>query len=126
MNTNDKKNNYRIKLDILFDNNNIATSNHNFNLIVQLLDVTFEDVIDNIIYKIKKEMNFKDVKNKKLEFVFDVEIHNLNKIYSFFILVDIDKNNKISIGDYISTDRHLFIPQDNNFSLQIKVYRVDS
>src|SRR5215203_2522960 len=105
MNTNDKKNNYRIKLDILFDNNNIATSNHNFNLIVQLLDVTFEDVI-----------------NKKLEFVFDVEIHNLNKIYSFFILVDIDKNNKISIGDYISTDRHLFIPQDNNFSLQIKVY----
>jgi hypothetical protein len=129
MNMNNKINNYYIKLDILFDNdnnNNLTIGNQTFNLIVQLLDVTFEDNIDNIIYEIKKEINFKNIKNKKVGFVFDVEINDLNKTYSFFILVDIDKNNKISIGDYISMDRHLFIPQGKEYSLQIKVYRVNS
>ena len=125
MNAIDKKTNYRIKLNILFDRH-IETNNQTFNLIIQLLDVTFEDVIDNIIYEVNKEMNLKEIKNNKLEFVFDFEIHDLNKIYSFFILIDIDKNNRISIGDYISMDRYLFRSQDDNSSLQIKVYRVDS
>lgn len=124
MNTQNKKNNYNIKLDILFDDDNII-SNQTFNLIVQLLDVTYEDVIDNIIYEIKKDINFNEIKNKKLEFIYEIQIDDLNKIYSFFILVDIDKNNKISIGDYISMDRHTFIPHNKNFSLQIKVYKVE-
>lgn len=125
MNTIDKKNNYQIKLNILFDNN-IESNNQTFNLIVQLLDVTFEDVIDNIIHEIKKEINLKEIQNKKLEFVFDVELDDLNKIYSFFILADIDKNNEISIGDYISMDRHTFEVQDHISSLLIKVNKVES
>jgi hypothetical protein len=125
MNTIDKKNNYQIKLNILFDNN-IETNNQTFNLIVQLLDVTFEDVIDNKIYEVKKEVNLNEIQNKKLEFVFDVELDYENKIYSFFILADIDKNNEISIGDYISMDRHTFEVQDQIPSLSIKVSRVDS
>ena len=125
MNTIDKKNNYQIKLNILFDNK-IETNNQTFNLIVQLLDVTFEDVIDNKIYEVKKEINLKEIQDKKLEFVFDVELNDLNKIYSFFILADIDKNNEISIGDYISMDRHTFEVQDQIPSLSIKVSRVDS
>jgi hypothetical protein len=125
MNTIDKKNNYQIKLNILFDNN-IETNNQTFNLIVQLLDVTFEDVIDNKIYEVKKEVNLNEIQNKKLEFVFDVELDYENKIYSFFILADIDKNNEISIGDYISMERHTFEVQDNISSLSIKVNRVDS
>ncbi len=125
MNIIDKTNNYQIKLNILFDNN-IESNNQTFNLIVQLLDVTFEDVIDNIIHEIKKEINLKEIQNKKLEFVFDVELDDLNKIYSFFILADIDKNNEISIGDYISMDRHTFGVQDHVPSLSIKVNKVDS
>jgi hypothetical protein len=125
MNTIDKKNNYQIKLNILFDNN-IETNNQTFNLIVQLLDVTFEDVIDNKIYEVKKQINLNEIQNKKLEFVFDVELDDENKIYSFFILADIDKNNEISIGDYISMDRHTFEVQDQIPSLSIKVSRVDS
>jgi hypothetical protein len=121
----DKKNNYQIKLNILFDNN-IDSNNQTFNLIVQLLDVTFEDVIDNIVYEVKKEINLKEIKNKKLEFVFDFELDDLNKIYSFFILADIDKNNEISIGDYISMDRHTFEVQDHISSLLIKVNKVNS
>ena len=125
MNANEKKINYTIKLNIIF-NQNIETNNQTFNLIVQLLDVTYEDVVDNIIYEVKKEINLKEIQNKKLEFVFDAELYNLNKIYSFFILVDIDKNNEISIGDYISMERHTFELQDNISSLSIKVNRIDS
>jgi hypothetical protein len=125
MDATNKKNNYSVKLNILFDSH-IETNNQTFNLIIQLLDVTFEDVIDNIIYEIYKEISLKEIQNNKLEFVFDFEIHDLNKIYSFFILIDIDKNNSISIGDYISMDRYLFRSQENNSSLQIKVYRVNS
>jgi hypothetical protein len=125
MNTIDKKNNHHIKLNILFDNN-IEIYDQNFNLIVQLLDVTYEDVIDNIIYEIKKEINLKDIQNKKLEFEFDTVINDLDKLYSFFILVDLDKNDKISIGDYISMERYVFVPKDKISSISIKVYRVDS
>jgi len=125
MNTTNKKNNYQIKLNILFDDN-IEINNQTFNLIVQLLDVTFEDVIDNIIYEVKKEINLKEIQNKMLEFVFDVELDDSNKIYSFFILADIDKNNEISIGDYISMDRHTFEVQDQIPSFSIKVNKVDS
>ena len=125
MNTIDKKNNHHIKLNILFDNN-IEINDQNFNLIVQLLDVTYEDVIDNIIYEIKKEINLKDIQNKKLEFEFDTVINDLDKLYSFFILIDLDKNDKISIGDYISMERYVFVPKDKISSLSIKVYRVDS
>jgi|SRR5215204_873906 len=125
MNTANKKNNYQIKLNILFDNN-IETNNQTFNLIVQLLDVTFEDVIDNIIYEVKKEINLKEIQQKKLEFVFDVELDDLNKIYSFFILADMDKNNEISIGDYISMDRHTFEVRNQIPSFSIKVNKVDS
>jgi hypothetical protein len=125
MNTIDKKNNYQIKLNILFDDN-IESNNQTFNLIVQLLDVTFEDVVDNIIYEVKKEINLKEIQNKKLEFIFDVDLYDSNKVYSFFILADIDKNNEISIGDYISMERHTFEVQDNIPSLSIKVNRVDS
>ena len=125
MNTIDKTNNYQIKLNILFDNN-IETNNQTFNLIVQLLDVTFEDLIDNIIYEVKKEINLKEIQQKKLEFVFDVELDDLNKIYSFFILADMDKNNEISIGDYISMDRHTFEVRNQIPSFSIKVNKVDS
>lgn len=125
MNAIDKKNNYEIKLNILFDNN-IETNNQTFNLIVQLLDVTFEDVIDNKIYEVKKEINLNEIQNKKLEFVFDVELDDENKIYSFFILADIDKNNEISIGDYISMDRHTFKVRNQIPSFSIKVNKVDS
>jgi len=125
LNTIDKTNNYQIKLNILFDNN-IETNNQTFNLIVQLLDVTFEDLIDNIIYEVKKEINLKEIQQKKLEFVFDVELDDLNKIYSFFILADMDKNNEISIGDYISMDRHTFEVRNQIPSFSIKVNKVDS
>ncbi len=126
MNTNDKKiNHYRITLNILFDNE-FKANTPTFNLIIQLLDVTFEDVIDNIIYEIKKEMNLKTIQDKKLEFIFDTEIYDSDKIYSFFILVDMDKNNKISIGDYISMDRYTFELHDGISSLSIKVNRVNS
>jgi hypothetical protein len=125
MNPIDKKNNHHIKLNIILDNN-IEINNQTFNLIVQLLDVTYEDVIDNIIYEIKKEINLKDIQNKKFEFEFDTVINDLDKLYSFFILVDLDKNDKISIGDYISMERHLFVPKDRISSLSIKVYRVNS
>jgi len=125
MNSIDKKNNFQIKLNIFFDNN-IETNNQTFNLIVRLHDVTFEDVIDNIIYEVKKEINLKEIKNKKLEFLFTTELQDLNKIYSFFIIADIDKNNEISIGDYISMERHAFEVKDNISSLSIKLNRVDS
>jgi hypothetical protein len=121
----DKKNNFQIKLNILFDNN-IENNNQTFNLIVQLLDVTFEDVIDNIIHEVKKEINLKEIQNKEIEFIFDAELYDLNKTYSFFILADIDKDNEISIGDYISMERHVFELKDNISSLSIKVNRVDS
>ncbi|MDF2736255.1 MAG: hypothetical protein K0S93_111 [Nitrososphaeraceae archaeon] len=126
-NKNKKKNNcYHVCLNILF-HNEIETKTPTVNLIVQLLDVTFEDVIDNVIYEIKKEIHVEDIQNNKLEFTFDVEILDLERVYSYFILIDVDKNNKISIGDYISTERHLFEPQDNNVvSLSIKVERVYS
>jgi hypothetical protein len=125
-NKNKKKNNcYHISLNILFQNK-IETKTPTVNLIVQLLDVTFEDVIDNVINEIKKEIHLQDIYNNKLEFTFDVEILDLDKVYSFFILVDVDKNNKISIGDYISTERHLLEPEDNFVSLSIKVERVFS
>jgi hypothetical protein len=120
-----KKINYNIRLNILFDQS-IETNNQIFNLIVQLLDVTYEDVVDNIIYEVKKEINLKKIQNKKLEFIFDAELYDLNKIYSIFILADIDKNNEISIGDYISMERHTFEVQDNISSLSIKVNRIDS
>ena len=119
------KNNFRIKLNILFDKN-IETTNQTFNLSVQLLDVTFEDVIDNIIHEVKKEIDLKDIQDEKLEFIFDAELSDLNKIYSFFILADIDKDNEISIGDYISMERYTFDLKDNISSLSIKVNRVDS
>ena len=126
MNSTDKNNNlYSINLNILFDNK-IDTNILTFNLIVQLLDVSFEDVIDNIVYEIRKEMNFKDIENNKLEFVFDVKISDLDKSYSVFILVDIDKNGKISVGDYISMERHEFVPRNNIPSLSIKVNKVES
>lgn len=126
-NKNKKRNNcYHISLNILFQNK-IETKTPTVNLIVQLLDVTFEDVIDNVINEIKKEIHVKDIQNNKLEFTFDVEILDLERVYSYFILIDVDKNNKISIGDYISTERHLFEPQDNNVaSVSIKVERVYS
>jgi hypothetical protein len=120
-----KKTNCNIKLNILFDSN-IETNNQDFNLIVRLHDVTFEDVIDNLIYEVKKEINLKEIQNKKLEFVFNTELQDLNKVYSFFVIADIDKNNEISIGDYISMERHAFELKDNISSLLIKLNRVDS
>jgi hypothetical protein len=125
LNSIDKKKNFQIKLNILFDSN-IENNNQTFNLIVQLLDVTFEDVIDNIIHEVKKEINLKEIQNKNLEFIFDAELYDLNKTYSFFILADIDKDNEISIGDYISMERHVFELKDNISSLSIKLNRVDS
>lgn len=125
MNSVAKKNNFHIKLNILFDKN-IETNNQTFNLRIQLLDVTFEDVIDNTIYEEKKEINLKEIHDKNLEFIFDAELSDLNKIYSFFVLADIDKDNEISIGDYISMERYTFELKDNISSLSIKVNRVDS
>lgn len=125
MNSIDKKINFEIKLDILFDNN-FETNNQTFNLIVRLHDVTFEDVIDNLVYQVKKEINLKEIQNKKLEFLFTTELQDSNKLYSFFIIADLDKNNEISIGDYISMERHTFELKDNISSLSIKLNRVDS
>ena len=125
MNANEKKINYNIKLNILF-NQNPETNNQTFNLMVERLDVTYEDVVDNIVYQVKKEINLKEIQNKKLEFIFDAELYDLNKIYSFFIIADIDKNNEISIGDYISMERYRFEAQDNISSLSIKINRIDS
>jgi hypothetical protein len=125
MNTMDRKNAFQVKLNISFDND-VETDNQTFNLIVRLHVVTYEDVIDNMIHEVKKEINFKEIQNKKLEFLFTAELQDLNSIYSFFIVADLDKNNEISIGDYISMERYAFEVKDNISSLSIKLNRVDS
>ena len=96
-----------------------------FNLIVQVLDVTFEDVYENIIFETKENFDVERIVKSKLYYEFNVELERSNKIYSIFILVDIDKNGKISIGDYISMDRHDFTT-DSVHNISINVYKVTS
>lgn len=125
MNTLDKKNTFQIKLNLLFDNN-IETNNQTFDLIVRLHDVTFEDVIDNMIHEVKKEIDLREIQNKRLEFLFTTQLQESNMIYSFFVIADIDKDNEISVGDYISMERYSFEVKNNISSLSIRLNRVDS
>lgn len=99
---------------------------HDFYVIVNVLDVTFEDVFNNIVFETQDHFSVESIKSNKLEYEFDVSLENHNKIYTIFVLVDIDKNGKISIGDYISMDRHVLTPNDKVHNISIKVYKVIS
>lgn len=113
-----------LKLTIFFCDE-INTDLPDFNLIVQLLDVTFEDVYENIIFETKRNFDLDRIVKNKLYYELDVELERSQKIYSIFILVDIDKNGKINIGDYISTDRHDFTT-DSEHNISINMYKVTS
>jgi hypothetical protein len=110
---------------IIFFGDELNIDLPDFNLIVQLLDVTFEDVYENIIFETKENFDAQRIVKNKLYYEFNVELERSNKIYSIFILVDIDKNGKISIGDYISMDRHDFTT-DSVDNISINVYKVTS
>ena len=109
----------------IFFSDGINVDIPDFNLEVQVLDVTFEDVHENIIFETKENFEVESIDKNKLYYEFDVELEFFNKIYSIFILVDIDKNGKISIGDYISMDRHDFTSNVAH-NISIKVYKVTS
>ena len=113
-----------LKLAIFFCDE-IKTDLPDFNLIVHVLDVTFEDMYENIIFETKGNFDVEKIVKNKLYYEFNVELEHSKKIYSIFILVDIDKNGKISIGDHISMDRYDFT-SDSEHNISIKVYRVTS
>lgn len=124
MSIRNSKKNVLLKLTIFFcDKINIDLPD--FNLIVQVLDVTFEDVHDNIIFETRENFDVDSIDKNKLYYEFNVKLERSNKIYSIFILVDIDKNGKISIGDHISMDRHDFTA-DSAHNISINVYKVTS
>jgi hypothetical protein len=114
-----------LNLTILFDEE-INFIYPDFNLIVQVLDVTFEDIHENIVFETKKPFNVNRIDKNKLYHKFDVKLEYFKKIYSIFILIDVDKNGKISLGDYISMDRHDFMPNELVHNISIKVYKVTS
>lgn len=122
--TNKEKNNH-VNLTILFDNKNKFVF-QDFNLIIQVLDVTFEDVHNNIIFETRHNFSVSDIKSRKLKYGFDVKLENHDKIYTIFILVDTDKDQKISIDDYISMHRHVFMSEDEHHDISIIVYKVTS
>jgi uncharacterized lipoprotein YbaY len=94
----------------------------NATIYVRLEDVTLIDAPSKVILEqVINNVYYDQADQDKIEFVIYGEIINKQARYSISVHIDVDRDSKLSSGDFVNTESFIILPYGHTDNVSIRV-----